>query len=61
MSPRADATAIDDILPICAQALAASERVEAAAKQAVLGLVAPDGQVNPGLLEREQYAAHGLA
>ena len=61
MSPRADATAIDDILPICAQALAASERVEAAAKQAVLRLVAPDGQVNPGLLEREQYAAHGLA
>ncbi len=61
MSPRADATAIRDILPICAQALAASERVEAAAKQAVLGLVAPDGQVNPGLLEREQYAAHGLA
>ena len=61
MSPRADATAIGDILPICAQALAASERVEAAAKQAVLGLVAPDGQVNPGLLEREQYAAHGLA
>ena len=61
MSPRADATAIGDILPICAQALAASERVEAAAKQAVLRLVAPDGQVNPGLLEREQYAAHGLA
>ena len=61
MSPRADATAIRDILPICAQALAAAERVEVAAKQAVLGLVAPDGQVNPGLLEREQYAAHGLA
>jgi (2S)-methylsuccinyl-CoA dehydrogenase len=61
MSPRTDGTAIQDILPTCAQALTAAERVEAAARQAVSALVAPDGQVNPGLLEREQYAAHGLA
>ncbi len=61
MSPRADGTAIRDILPTCGHALAAAERVEAAAKQAVSGLVAPDGQINPGLLEREQFAAHGLA
>ena len=50
-----------DLLPSCRDALAAAERLEASARQAVGALVAPHGKVDGGAMEREQYAAHGLA
>jgi (2S)-methylsuccinyl-CoA dehydrogenase len=59
-----------DLLPTCRDALMAAERLEAAARQAVGALVAPpddqtggriDGKIDPRAMEREQYAAHGLA
>ena len=53
--------AVPDLLPTCAAALEAAEGLEAAARRAVAGLVAPEGKVNAALLEREQFAAHGLA
>ena len=50
-----------DILPTCRHALSAAERLGAAARKAVAGLVAPEGRVDPELMEREQYGAHGFA
>ena len=50
-----------DILPTCRDALAAAERLEASARHAVGALVAPQGKVDGQAMEREQYAAHGLA
>ena len=52
---------VPDLLETCAAALEAAEGLEAAARRAVAGLVAPEGKVEAALLEREQYAAHGLA
>ena len=52
---------VPDLLPTCQAALEAAEGLEAAARRAVAGLVAPEGKVNAALLEREQFAAHGLA
>ena len=39
----------------------AAERLEAAARLAVGGLVAPEGRVDGRAMEQEQYAAHGYA
>ncbi|MDX1422999.1 MAG: acyl-CoA dehydrogenase family protein [Kiloniellales bacterium] len=63
---------MSDLLTTCRHALAAAERLEAAARQAVAGLVArggPEadraklhaGKLDGAALEREQYAAHGYA
>ena len=52
---------LPDLLATCAQALAAAASFRDAARQAVADLVAPAGKVDPALLEREQYAAHGFA
>ncbi len=52
---------IPDLLATCAEALDAAEAYGAAAKRAVAGLVAPDGKVDGGALEAEQFAAHGYA
>ncbi|SMF33152.1 (2S)-methylsuccinyl-CoA dehydrogenase [Tistlia consotensis] len=52
---------LSDLLPLCRDALGAAEGLELAARRAVARLVAPDGKVDPALLEREQFAAHGLA
>jgi (2S)-methylsuccinyl-CoA dehydrogenase len=63
---------VSDLLTTCRHALAAAERLEAAARQAVAGLVArggPEadraklhaGKLDGAALEREQYAAHGYA
>lgn len=53
--------ALDDLLPLCRDALGAAEGLELAARRAVAGRVAPDGRPDPALLEQEQFAAHGLA
>ena len=59
--PAAESGPISDPLPLCRNALAAAEELKDAARRAVAGLVAPDGKVGPALLERQQFAAHGLA
>jgi (2S)-methylsuccinyl-CoA dehydrogenase len=50
-----------DLLQHCAAALNAAETFLGDAKTAVAALVAPEGKVDPALLEREQFAAHGYA
>jgi (2S)-methylsuccinyl-CoA dehydrogenase len=50
-----------DPLPTCRAALEAAEAFEEAARRAVGRMVAPDGRIDAGLIEREQIAAHGLA
>ncbi len=45
----------------CEAALAAAERLHAATRRAVAALVAPGGKPSAALLERHQFAAHGLA
>ncbi len=52
---------LPDLLALTAAATASADRLVAAGRQAVLALVAPGGAVDADLLEREQYAAHGLA
>jgi (2S)-methylsuccinyl-CoA dehydrogenase len=58
---RSESLILPDLLPACAEALAAAESFGAAARRAVARLVAPGGKVDAGLLEREQFAAHGYA
>ncbi len=52
---------MNDLLATCRAALKAAEAFREAAKASVAALVAPGGQVDAALLEREQYAAHGYA
>jgi len=55
------AVLLNDLLSLCAEAEGAAGRHETAAREAVRALVAPHGKVDPKLLEREQFAAHGFA
>ncbi len=57
----ADSGLLADPLALCREALKAAEGLKDSARRAVAGLVAPSGKVDPALLEREQFAAHGLA
>ncbi|WP_142850141.1 acyl-CoA dehydrogenase family protein [Telmatospirillum sp. J64-1] len=50
-----------DLLPLCASALGSIRKVQDAAKQGVLQLVAPQGKIDGALLEANQFAAHGYA
>ncbi len=56
-----DGLALPGLLATCAQALTAAKAFRDAARQTVADLVAPAGKVDPALLEREQYGAHGFA
>lgn len=63
---RSESLILPDLLATCAEALAAAESYGEAARRAVTQLVAPggpsnNGRVDPALLEREQFAAHGYA
>src|SRR3954466_9882939 len=49
------------LLDHCRGVLAAAERLHATTTRAVADLVAPSGKPDPLLLERHQFAAHGLA
>ncbi len=57
----AESGLLPDPPALCRDALAAAEGLKDAARAAVAGLVAPGGRVDQALLERQQFAAHGLA
>ena len=60
--PRQDAGLLQaQLLPICAQALAAVETYRAQARGAVEKLVAPNGKLDLALFDVEQRATHGLS
>lgn len=50
-----------DLLAHCGAGLAAAERLVDVARRQVAALVAPGGKPDAALLERHQFAAHGLA
>ena len=52
---------LENLLGLASQAEGDAEAYEVAAREAVRGLVAPAGKVDPKILEREQFAAHGFA
>ena len=52
---------LPDLLELCRAARVEAEALEAAAKRAVAGRVAPGGKVDAARLEQEQFAAHGYA
>jgi len=56
-----DSAPSGDLWTSTAAALAATDSLFAAAKDAVRRVVAPAGRIDSGLLDREQFAAHGLA
>ncbi|MDH5557213.1 MAG: acyl-CoA/acyl-ACP dehydrogenase [Alphaproteobacteria bacterium] len=55
------ATPPETLLPACASALKAAETLLDAARTSVSALVQRDGKIDAAALEREQFAAHGLA
>ena len=57
----AEGLLVPELLGCCARALGAAQGFLAAAKGATAALVAPGGRLDAGLLEREQFAAHGYA
>ena len=59
-SPR-ESLILPDLLATCAEALAAAESFNAAARSTVALLVAPGGKVDATLLEQEQFAVHGYS
>lgn len=59
--PAAESGLLPDLPALCRDALGAAGALKDAAHRAVAGLVAPAGKVDPALLERQQFAAHGLA
>src|SRR5262249_9655008 len=52
---------LEDVLALAAEAEGDASAYEVEAREAVRALVAPKGRVDPALLEREQFAAHGFA
>ena len=52
---------LPDLLALTAAAADSADRLVLAGQRAVAALVAPGGTVDADLLERHQYAAHGLA
>jgi (2S)-methylsuccinyl-CoA dehydrogenase len=52
---------LPDLLSRCAQAVAAADTVQEAARIAVAARVAPGGKLDSDRLDREQFAAHGFA
>ena len=52
---------LPDLHALSAEAESAADLYETVAREAVRRLIAPEGKVDPKLLEREQFAAHGFA
>lgn len=52
---------IDNLLPLCHEALSAADQVLSAARSGLLAKVAPEGKADAALLEVEQLAAHGYS
>jgi (2S)-methylsuccinyl-CoA dehydrogenase len=61
LAPQDESLLIDSPLELTAQALGAAEALEAAARAALSRRVTKDGKLEAAALEREQFAAHGLA
>ena len=60
--PSAGASAlVPDPLPTCRDALAAADRLVAAARRSLAGQVTEGGRIDGAALEERQFAAHGLA
>ena len=60
--PSAGASAlVPDPLPTCRDALAAADRLVAAARRSLAGRVTEGGRIDSAALEEQQFAAHGLA
>ena len=60
--PSAGASAlVPDPLPTCRDALAAADRLVAAARRSLAGRVTEGGRIDGAALEERQFAAHGLA
>jgi (2S)-methylsuccinyl-CoA dehydrogenase len=58
---RPEAPLLPDLLPLTARALEAAEALLGAAKRKLMAELAPGGAIEPALLERRQFAAHGFA
>lgn len=52
---------LPDLLETCGKALAAAEELRKTVRAAVSEMVVREGRIDPDLLERRQFAAHGLA
>ncbi len=52
---------LPDLLALTTRALGVADDLLAAAKQSLAAQIAPDRTVDPALLERHQFAAHGFA
>jgi (2S)-methylsuccinyl-CoA dehydrogenase len=52
---------LDNLVTLCRDGLAAADAYYLAAKQAVAGKVMAEGRIDAVALERDQFAAHGLA
>jgi (2S)-methylsuccinyl-CoA dehydrogenase len=59
--PETSDTLLPNLLSLTGRALDAAEGLVAAAKQRLLAELAPGGAIDPALLERRQFAAHGFA
>ena len=53
--------AVEELLPLCGAALGAADDLLARARQGVRAMVSKDGAIDAGLIERQQFAVHGLA
>ena len=51
---------LENLLGLASAAESDAEAYEVAAREAMHRLMAPAGKVDPKILEREQFAAHGL-
>ena len=60
-TPSDESPLLPELQALCAQALAAAESYQEAAKAGVKAKVAPAGKVDPALFEAEQFAGHGYA
>src|SRR3546814_18741953 len=59
--PEEPVVVLPDLRRLCAEALIAAETLAGQARQSVAALVGRNGRAAAALLEREQFAAHGLA
>ncbi len=59
--PRDEVIAVEELLPLCDSALGAADDLLARAHQGVCAMVSKDGAIDTGLIERQQFAVHGLA
>ena len=60
-TPATGGVLLPDLQRTCAEALEAADAFAGKARQSVAALVEKNGRADAGLLEREQFAAHGFA